>query len=105
GVGYVGMAFGHVYVASALVGDDIRRVCQCLWRISPHAGFSKRHEDLALRAEFDDDAAFVLLSGELFEVICTGGSRVGDPHIAVSIHMDAMRPHEHPAAKAADLFT
>src|SRR6266850_2364556 len=98
------MAFGHVHVAIAWVRDDIRGVRQGFGRISSHAGFPKGHEDLAVRAELDDHASFVLFAGKLFEIICGWGSRVGHPQISISIDMDTMWPDEHPAAKAPDLL-
>src|SRR6185436_8356796 len=28
----------------------------------------------------------------------------GDPHVTIAVHVNAVRPHEHPAAEAADLL-
>src|SRR5205807_1559714 len=78
-----------------------------LWRsarISPHAGFSNSHQDLAVGAEFDHDASLVLFAGKFLEVIGARGSCIGHPDISVAVDMDTMRPHEHPAAEASDLL-
>ena len=98
------MALGHVHIAIARVRYDVRGVRQRFGRIAPHAGFTQRHENLAVGAELDDDAPFVLFSGKFLEVICSRGSSVSHPYIAISIDMDAMRPHEHSGAKAPDLL-
>ena len=102
--GHVGMALCHVHVTIRRVGHDVSRVGQGFRRISPHAGFPQRHEDLAFGAELDDHASLVFFSGKLVEVVRARGSRVRHPHISIAIDMDAMRPHEHPAAKALDLL-
>ena len=104
GICHVHMAFCHVNVTVPRVGHDISRVGQGFGRISPHAGFPQRHEDLAFRTELDDHASLALFLGRLLEVVRRRGSRVGHPHISISIDMDAVRPHEHPAAKAPDLL-
>src|SRR5206468_4277364 len=82
-----------------------RRVGQGFGRVSPHARLPQRHQDLPFGTELDDNASLLVFSGKLLEVLLARGSCVGHPHISLSIHMDAMRPHEHPAAKAPDLLT
>ena len=103
-IGHVRMAFGDIHVTVARIGYHVGGLGQGLRRVTPHAGFPQRHENLALRAELDDNASFILFAGELLEVIRARSSRIGHPYIAVSIDMDAMWPHEHAAAKAADLL-
>ena len=49
-------------------------------------------------------AALLVFAGKFLEVFGGRGPGVGDPHIAVAIDMDAMRPDEQAAAKAADLL-
>jgi len=75
-----------------------------LGRISLNSRSAQSHEDLAFRTELDDNASFLVFSGKVLEVAGARGARVGHPHIALSIDMDAMRPYEHLAAKAPDLF-
>ena len=104
GIRHVGMALGDVDVAIGRVGHDVGRIGQGFGRISPHAGLPERHQDLAFGAELDDHAPFACFSGKLLEVVGARGSRVGHPHISLSIDVDAVRPHEHPAAKAPDLL-
>ena len=104
GIGHVRMALGHVDVTIARVGHDVSRVGQGFGRISPHARFPQRHQDLAFGTELDDHASLLVFSGKLLELVGARGSCVGHPHISVAIDMDAMRPHEHPAAKAPDLL-
>src|SRR5262245_26729537 len=99
------MAFGYVHIAIAWVGKHVRRISQGFRRISAYARLPKRQQNFALRTELDDDAPFVLFSRKFLEVIRTRRTRVCYPHIAVSIDMDAVRPHKHSAAKAPDLFT
>src|SRR4030095_11082597 len=41
---------------------------------------------------------------KLLEIVRARRTRIGYPHIAVSIDVDAMRPHEHPSAETPDLF-
>jgi hypothetical protein len=75
-----------------------------IWRISSDARLPERHQDLAVRAELDDNASLVLFTRKLLEILGARGTCVGHPHIAVSIDVDAVRPHEHPAAEAPDLL-
>ena len=103
-IGHVGVALGDVDVAVARIGHDVGRVGQRFGRIAPHARLPERHQDLAVGAELDDDASLVAFAGKLRELVGARGSRVGHPHVAVAIDMDAVRPHEHPAAKAPDLL-
>ena len=104
GIRHVGVALGHVDVAVARVGHDVGRIGQGFGRISPHARLPERHQDLAFGTELDDDASLLVFAGKLLELVGARGARVGHPHIAIAIDMDAVRPHEHPAAKAPDLL-
>ena len=104
GIRHVGVALGHVDVAIARIGHDVGRIGQRVGRISPHARLAQRHQDLAVGAELDDDASLVAFAGKLLELVRARRARVGHPHIAVAIDVDAVRPHEHPAAKAPDLL-
>ena len=101
----VRMAFRHVNVAVARIGDDVGRVGQRVRRISPHARSAQRHQHLAIGTELDDDASLVVFSRKLLELVGGRDARVGHPHVSVSIDMDAVRPHEHAAAKAPDLLS
>ena len=104
GIRHIGMALGDVHVAIARIGHDVGGVGQRFGRISAHARLSQRHQDLAFGTELDDNASLVLFAGKLLELVGARRSRVGHPHIPVAIDMDAMRPDEHPAAKAPDLL-
>ena len=73
-------------------------------RIAPHARFPKRHQGLAFGTELDDRASLVAFSGKLLELLRARSARVGHPHISIAIHVDAVRPHEHPPAKAPELL-
>ena len=101
---HVGVALRDVDVAIRRVGHDVGRIGQGFGRISPHARFPERHQDLAFGTELDDHASLVAFSGKLLELLRARRSRVRHPHISISIDMDAVRPHEHPAAKAPDLL-
>src|SRR5262249_41124752 len=100
----VHMALGHVNVAVAGVGDDVGWLGQGVRWISAHARLSQRHEHFAFRAELDDDAPLRDLSGKFREIVRARYTGVGHPHVAVAVHMDAVRPYEHSAAKAPDLL-
>ena len=100
----VGVALRHVDVAVARIGHDVSRIGQRFGRISPHARLPERQQDLAFRTELHDDASLVAFAGKLLEIVGARGSCVGHPHVSISIDVDAMRPHEHPAAKAPDLL-
>src|ERR1700680_2514658 len=99
-----GVALGNVDVTIGRVGHHVRRVGQGFGRVSPHARLPQRHQDLAFGTELDDNASLLVFSGKVLEVVGARGSRVGHPHISLSIDMDAMRPHEHPAAKTPDFL-
>ena len=80
------------------------RVGEGFGRISADARLPQRHQDLAFGTELDDHASLLVFAGKFLEVFGGRGPGVGDPHIAVAIDMDAMRPDEQAAAKAADLL-
>src|SRR5207249_2407648 len=104
GIADVRVAFRHVNISIPRVGDDVGRIGQRIGRISPHTRLAEREENLAVGAELHNDAAFVVFSGKLLEIIGARGARVGHPHISIAIHMDAVRPDEHASAKAPDLL-
>jgi hypothetical protein len=70
GIGHVRVALGHVDVA---VGR--RSATTSVGSVSasgfPDARFAQRHQHLAVWTELDDDAAFLVFSGELLEVVRT----------------------------------
>src|SRR5215813_1811685 len=100
----VRVTLGHVNVAVGRVGDDVGRLGQGFRRISRHARLAQRHQDLTFGTELDDHASLRLLSGKLRKRVGARHTCVGHPHVAVSVDMNAMRPHEHAAAKAPDLL-
>src|SRR5207237_5627358 len=104
GIGYVGMALCNVHITISRISHDVCRVSQGFGRISPHARFPERHQKLTVGTELDDNASLLVFSGKLRELLGARSSRVGHPHVSVSIDVDAMRPREHPATKAPDLL-
>src|SRR5438128_6749571 len=84
-IGHVRMAFGDIHVTAARIGYHVGGLGQGLRRVTPHAGFPQRHENLALRAELDDNASFIFLTAELFELILPGGSPIVPPYIPIPI--------------------
>src|SRR5262249_21225995 len=93
GIRDVGVAFGDIDVTIARVRDDVGWVRQRFGRISSHARFTKGKKHFTLGTEFDDHASFVLFCAS-----------IGHPNIPIPINVNAMRPYEHSAAKASDLF-
>ena len=67
-------------------------------------GLPERHQHLAFGTELDDDAALLVFARKLLELVGGRHARVGHPDVSVPIDMDAVRPHEHAAAKAPDLL-
>ncbi len=101
---HVGMTLGHIDVAVGGIGHHVCRFGQGLRRISLHAWCAQRHQHLALRTELDDNASLLPFSRRLLQLVCGGGARVGHVNVSVTVDMDAMRPHEHSAAKAPDFL-
>src|SRR5207237_173047 len=98
------MALCNVHVTVSGIRHDVCRVSQSFGRISSHTRFPERHQNLAFRVELDDNASLLVFSRRCLQLLGARSARVGYPHISISIDMDAMRPHEHPAAKAPDLL-
>src|SRR5215510_6041401 len=104
GVLDIGVALGDVNIAVLRIGDDVVRVGQRLRRIAAHARLAERQQHLAVGTELDDNAALLILTRELLQLIGRRRPRVGHPDIAVAVDMDAMRPYEHAAAEAPDFL-
>src|SRR5262245_5830661 len=98
------MTLGDVHVAVSWIGHDVGWIGQRLGRISSHAGLAEGHQHLAVRTELDDHTSLLVLARELLEFLNARRTRVSHPHVTLSIHVDAMRPDEHPAAEASDLL-
>ncbi len=101
---HIGVALSHVNVATARIGYDVGRIGQRFGWISSDARFPQGHEDLAFGVELDDHASLVAFARKLGELLRARRACVGHPHISIAVDVDAVRPHEHPSAKAPDLL-
>src|SRR6266571_3993334 len=72
-------------------GDDVRRPVEGVRTVPGDSGLAEGQQDLSVGAELDDLVTFSVFS-----------IRVRDPHIAATVHMDAVRKHEHPRAKGLE---
>ena len=82
------------------IGHDTRRRSEMDLVVAGDSRFAQRHQHLAIRAELADDvpgfdAGFRRGGDRRFR------RRVGHPDVGLSIDVHAVRPDEHPAAKAA----
>ena len=66
--------------------QDVVRLVKAALGTTRHAGGAKSHQHVAVRAELDDLVSPVTLA-----------AGIGDPHVAIVIHVDAVRPDEHPS--------
>ena len=91
-VGVAAVAVGDIDVA---VGRDrdVARPIERVLAVAGHAGLAERHQDLAVRAELDDDSALAVLA-----------ALVGHPDVALAVDAEAMREVEHAAAEALHEF-
>jgi hypothetical protein len=83
----------------AVGGDeDVVRLEEVL-RLRP-AGRSERHEQLAVRTELEDLVA--PRPGGVGRYAGPGAGTVGDPDVALVVHIDAVWGDEHPGAERGD---
>ena len=100
----VRVTFCDVHIASRS-GEHVGRIGQGLRRVSRHAGFPESHKHFSLRAELDDDASLIFFVWKHLELLRRGASCVGHPDISIGVDMNAVRPHEHIAAKTCEPVT
>src|SRR5204863_3710860 len=72
-------------------GEHVRWPVEGVRAVSGDPGPAERQEDLSLRAELHDLVAFAVLS-----------IRVGNPHVAGSVDVDAVGKREHPRAETLE---
>src|SRR5262245_34323673 len=99
------MTFGDIHIAIGWIGENGSRLRERAGRIPAHARRAERQEHFSFGAELDDDAALAGVVRIFRALLFAWRSGVGHPDVAQAIDMNAVRPHEHSAAKAADLFS
>ena len=88
----------RVRLAAVAVGDedvavrsdqDVGRLIERIGTVAGDSRLAQRHQDLAIGAEL-----------EHLVTLHSPGIAVGHPHVALPVHMNAVRADEHPRAKA-----
>ena len=87
------MPVGHENVPAARDSDTCWAI-EIIGRVTGHPRLAQSHQDLSGWTEFDDLMAFAVL---------TVG--VSDPDIAVVVHGDAVRKHEHAGTETGEQLT
>jgi hypothetical protein len=94
-VRFIGMPIGNENVA--IVGhDDIGWRVETVFPVTRYARCAQGHQNSSVMTELDHLVPPRSLGGP------GGGDCIGHPHVAVGVHIDAMRPYKHAAAKAFD---
>ena len=73
-------------------------------RVSRHAAFSKRQQNLSVGTELDDPVSLASRIRKLRELVLGRAARVGHPHVAVAVDVKAVGEDEDTAADGAHQF-